>query len=149
MAAMQLEGSDASDKERPDESQSQEHAPVTTLVVAGVHVDTKGLKEFLKSQGHAVLAAASAKDALVKTGRYLPTFILLSGDMEGVNSPELLPELLMEHSRAAVILMAAKPHLWDVVEAIKVGAVDYLQWPLDLKRLKHTLDVQRGLFRGR
>jgi DNA-binding response OmpR family regulator len=149
VGAMQQNGSGDGNTGLPEASTPMERTPLTTLVVAGAKIPTGPLCEFLKGQGHAVLSAASAKEALAKTRRFLPAFILLSCDIEGVNSAELLTELLLEHTRAAVIMMAAEFQLWDVVDAIKMGAVDYLEWPLDLKRLKATLDNQRDLFRGR
>jgi DNA-binding NtrC family response regulator len=149
VGAMQQNGSGDGNTGAPEASNPIEKMPLTTLVIAGADISTGLLGEFLKSQGHAVLTAVSPKDALAKTRRFLPAFILLSCDIEGVNSAELLSELLLEHTRAAVIMMAAKFRLWDVVEAIKMGAVDYLEWPLDLERLKSTLDSQREMFRGR
>ncbi|HTB21810.1 MAG TPA: response regulator [bacterium] len=149
VGAMQQNGSGDGNTGAPEASNPIEKTPLTTLVIVGAGVSTGLLGEFLKSQGHAVLTAASSTDALAKTRRFLPAFILLSCDIEGVNSAELMSELLLEHTRAAVIMMAAKFRLWDVVDAIKMGAVDYLEWPLDLRRLKSAIDTQKDLFRGR
>lgn len=149
VGAMQLEGSNASYGSWPVEEIPHVHAPASTLVVSNASVNTTGLKVFLKTQGYTVLSAVSAKDALEKTRRFLPTFILLNRDMDGAEVCVLFPELLIEHSGAAVIMMAAKPRIWEVVEAIKLGTVDYLGWPPDLKRLKSALDIQGDLFPGR
>jgi DNA-binding response OmpR family regulator len=147
---MQQEISDASDGSRPEEaSQPQGRAPITSLLVSDASAITAGMKDFLKSQGHTVLAAVSAKDALEMTRRFQPTFILLKRDVDEGKACGLMSELLIEHSKAAVIMMSANPPIWEVVEAVKLGAVDYLLWPPDLKRLKNALDVHGELFKGR
>lgn len=145
---MQQNGSDDGNEGRSEEVPPQDHPAVTTLIVAGISVRIDSLKAFLKSQGHSILTATSTADALAKTRRFKPAFILLHSGMETDRASDLIPELLMVHSRAALIMMAALPPISEVVESIKLGAVDYLEWPLDFSRLKKALDVQRDQFSG-
>jgi DNA-binding NtrC family response regulator len=104
------------------------------------------LDNFLKAEGYPVILAESAEQALAKTREFEPDLILLDCELKGVNCLSLLPELLLEHPGAAVILLASRPKIWNVVDAIKMGAVDFFERPYDLKRLKQAIELQKALF---
>jgi DNA-binding NtrC family response regulator len=126
---------------------SQKNPFFTTLVVDGKFSIDGVLEGFLKSEGHFILKADSPQEALSLTRRFQPDLILLDSQVEGVSGVALLPELLMEHNLAAVILLALTPSVSEAVEAMKWGAVDVLERPLDLKKLKLAVDIQKALFK--
>ena len=119
-----------------------------TLVVETSLGYDAGLLEFLAKEGHSVLRASSADEALTLAQQFEPDLVLLDNRIDGVGGAALLPEIMLEHSNAAVIMLASKPSVPDVVDAIKWGALDYLERPLDLTRLKRSIDVQMALFKG-
>jgi DNA-binding NtrC family response regulator len=119
----------------------------TILVVDGVADDPGLFDEFLKSEGHFTFRAESAADALEKTRKYQPDLILLGCDMPDINCVELLPQLLLEQPSAAVIVVASHPTTREAVEAMKIGAMDFLLYPLDLKELKAAIDYHKSLFK--
>jgi DNA-binding NtrC family response regulator len=129
----------------PRDPKDLESAPFTTLVVDGAAYFKRGLREFLESEGHTILTAETDKEALDMTRAHLPDLILLNIENRGLDGLELLPELLIVHPRAAVILMAGRSRVSEAVEAIKAGAVDYLEWPVDLKKLKSAIETQKSL----
>jgi DNA-binding response OmpR family regulator len=106
------------------------------------------LENFLKDDGHSVLRAVTAAGALAVTREFQPDLILLESILEGKSSLPLLPGLLLEQSAAAVIVLATHPSVSDAAEAIKMGAVDYFERPLDLTKLKAAIDLQKALFKG-
>ncbi len=116
--------------------------PRTALIVAAPGVRTGKLNGFLKRQGYRVPPVSSLGEAVARTRRSLPDVIVVCCAAEGV---DLLADLLMEHGRAAVVLAAATPRLAEVVAAVKMGAVDFLDWPPDLGRLKRVLEEQSRL----
>ncbi len=126
---------------------SEKNPFFTTLMVDGKFGAEGVLEAFLKAEGHFVLKAESAQEALDLTHRYLPDLILLDSEIEGVSSLGLLPELMLEHPTAAVIMLATTPRLSEAVEALKWGAADVLERPLDLDRLKRCIDIQKKLFK--
>lgn len=124
----------------------EKNAFFTTLLVDGkVPVDA-GLEDFLKTEGHFVLKSESAEDAVAMTHRFQPDLILLDSQWKGSSGVALLPELLAQCSSAAVILLAVTPSIHDAVEAMKMGAVEVLERPLNLKKLKQVIDIQKSFF---
>jgi DNA-binding NtrC family response regulator len=105
------------------------------------------LERFLRTERYPFILADSAQDALDKTHRFEPDLILLDCELKGVACLSLLPELLLIRPRAAVILMASRPSVSSVVEALRLGAVDFFERPLDLERLKHVIELQKSLFK--
>jgi DNA-binding NtrC family response regulator len=145
---MQKDGVHKIDNAMPDSSGSQKNSFFTTLVIDNEASFASFLEEFFKIEGHYILRAVTAKDALEKTRQYQPDLILLSNELKGDSGLALLPELLLENPSAAVILMASQPSIFEAVEAMKAGAADYLERPLDLSKLKKAIDTQKMLFKS-
>jgi len=124
----------------------QKNAVFTTFVVdSAVNFDGY-LEDFLKAEGHYILRAKTAAEALAMTRQHWPDLILLDKEMDGANGLSFFTELLIAHPSAAVVMMATKPSVSEAVDAMILGAVDYLERPLDTKRLKKTIDIQRKLY---
>jgi DNA-binding NtrC family response regulator len=124
-----------------------ENAHFRTLVVDGNHFFTGFLEKFLETAQHFILTADSAQDAIAKTRQFQPDLILLDSGLDGGNGLELLGELLMEQASAAVIVMARQPSAAEAVEAMKMGALDYLEQPLDPQKLSQAIEIQKQLFK--
>lgn len=120
----------------------------TTLVVDGDLPFSGVLNEFIETEGHFVLRAMNADEALAKAREFQPHFILLNVDAEGLGALELLPRLLLEDPGAAVILMACSPGISDAVEAMKLGAADYLELPLNPEKLRQSIENQKALIKA-
>jgi DNA-binding NtrC family response regulator len=123
---------------------TQHNKLFTILVVEGTGAFEAFLEDFLKSEGHFVLRAVTAAEALYMTRHHWPDLILLNREMEGSNGMEFLPELLMAHPSAAIVMMATTPSVPEAVEAMNQGAVNYLERPLDRIRLKAAIDLQKS-----
>jgi DNA-binding NtrC family response regulator len=102
------------------------------------------LGELVETGGDYVLGAKNGEEALEKTRAFQPHLILLSTDLGGGASLELLPELLLEDVGAAVIMMAKVPGVSEAVQAIKLGAEDYLEFPLDSGKLRRAIEDQKA-----
>jgi DNA-binding NtrC family response regulator len=125
---------------------SQKNAVFTTLVVEADLAYAEFLAEFMKNEGHYVLRADTAESALAMVRQHWPDLVLLNREMSGSNGLKFLPELLMEHPSAAVIMMASHSSASDAVEAIKLGAVDYMERPLNAEKMRTAIAVQRALY---
>jgi DNA-binding NtrC family response regulator len=144
---MERDGNSNSNHGHPEASSTQKNPFFTTLVVDAKLSFVGDLEEFLKIEGHFILRAETAKDAIDKTRQYQPDLILLDNELEGITGLALMGELLLEQSAAAVIMLATNPSITESVEAIKRGAVDYLFRPLDFVKLKQAIDIQKALFK--
>jgi DNA-binding response OmpR family regulator len=120
----------------------------TILVLDSHYTVDPTLKNFLEHEGYPILLAVKAKDAMEQARRFQPDLVLIDCELEHLDCLALLPEVLLESPSSAVILLATKPSVADVVEAIKLGAVDFFERPLDLKRLKGAIELQKALFRA-
>jgi two-component system response regulator FlrC len=144
---MQRDGHKKMNGDASEGVHTQRNKVFTTLVVEGNLVFEGFLEEFLKSEGHFVLRATTAEEALAMTRQYWPDLILLNREMDGSNGLKFLPELLVEHPSAAIIMMATKPSVPEAVEAMIQGAVNYLERPLDPVKLKEIIDAQKALYK--
>jgi DNA-binding NtrC family response regulator len=121
----------------------------TVLVVEDHETTREALQEVLKRQGNEVVAVDSVKAAkgklsdpefdVVLTDLRLPD----GGDRGGL---EVLELSIKMYPGRPVLLLTAHGSVDTAVEAMKMGAYDYLEKPLDLRRLRQVLD---GAFRLR
>jgi len=103
----------------------------------------------LQREGYAVSIAEDVYKAraLIKTRRF--DRILLAVMMPGISGIELLPLIRQIHSLAdlPVIITTAKDQSDDVVEALRLGANDYVVKPIDLPVLLARIQTQLKLKR--
>lgn len=93
------------------------------------------LELILSSEGYRTAVAPSAEAALkmVKAGKF--DLVLTDLKMAGMSGIDLLKDLMHADSSNLVILMTAHGSIDSAKEAIRYGAVDYLEKPLDEDRL--------------
>jgi ActR/RegA family two-component response regulator len=116
----------------------------TVLLVDPHGLFARALELFMESRGHFILKVQTAEQALAKTRRFQPDLILVDGDLDGLPVTDLLQGLLLEKSDAAVILLSKQPSIKEAVEAMRLGAADYLERPLDVENLKRAVDFERA-----
>jgi DNA-binding NtrC family response regulator len=110
------------------------------LVVEDQANHRKVLKGFLESKGW---RAAIAKDA-VEARKFLkkkekPSVVLSDLKMPGTDGIGLLKELKSSYAGLPVVLMTAFGTVESAVEAMKLGASDFLAKPLDFGELERVL----------
>lgn len=72
-------------------------------------------------------------DARALTKQFLPDLVLLDMRLPDGNGLDLIAEFVGHHVK--VIVMTAYGEVSDAVQAIKLGADDYLKKPIDLDEL--------------
>ncbi len=97
------------------------------------------LKEMFLLEGYRTDTALDGDQALAKLQGERFRVILSDIQMPGVNGLELLRELKGRSPETPVIFITGHGHIDDAVEAIKLGAYDYITKPIDDLRLKLTL----------
>jgi DNA-binding NtrC family response regulator len=97
------------------------------------------LKEMLLLEGYRVDTAPSGEQALAKLRQERFRVILSDIQMPGISGLELLGELKGRFPDTPVIFITGHGHIDGAVEAIKLGAYDYITKPIDDLRLKLTL----------
>ena len=105
-----------------------------------------GLQQLLTSWGYTVDVAVNGTEALAKVGETRPTIVLSDLIMPSMGGLDLLRALKQQDDLdLTVVLMTAQGTVESAVEAIKIGAYDYLTKPVDPQRMKILLDqiIQR------
>ena len=105
--------------------------------------DEKGQREILdtilRKEGYKIATVPGAREALerIETEEY--DIILSDLKMQGISGLELLEKVLGIDPRQCIIIMTAHGTIDSAVEAMKKGAFDYLEKPLDRDTLLMTL----------
>ena len=112
--------------------------------------DEKNIREslamYIQSLGHTVETAADAETALEALDRRDFDLVVSDVRMEGLGGLGLLRHLRERQSAAAVVLMTAYATVPQAVEAMRLGAYEFLMKPFspeDLRLLiNHVLDAR-------
>jgi DNA-binding NtrC family response regulator len=101
--------------------------------------DEAGIRASLKvvlEPTHDVLCAASSQEGLDLFRRESPDLILLDVVMPGMDGLTLLKTIRAEDARIPVIMLTGTKTVKTAVEAMKLGAADYLSKPFDVEELR-------------
>ncbi len=113
------------------------------LIVEDEKIVRLSLTDALKGEGYTVLAVDNGNDALaaLEEGRF--SLVVTDLRLPGAGGMEILKKSLAESVSTPVIIMTAYANLKDAVEAMKIGAFDYIAKPFDLDEM--LLTVERAL----
>jgi len=90
----------------------------------------------LQSRGFANVIGLSQSTAVLDLLKQEPvSLVLLDLNMPKLHGLDLLPQIVANYPDIAVILMTANDEIETVVQAMKMGAFDYLVKPVDVNRL--------------
>ncbi|MBN2806923.1 MAG: sigma-54-dependent Fis family transcriptional regulator [Prolixibacteraceae bacterium] len=109
------------------------------LVIDDERAIRNTLKEILEYEKYQVELAENAIQArdLIKANEY--DIILCDIKMPDMDGLELLPILISTHPDTPVVMISGHGNIDTAVEAIKKGAYDFIEKPLDLNRLLITI----------
>lgn len=96
----------------------------------------------LSSKGFEAYHAVNANDALMLCRTHMPSFVLVDMKLADDNGLELLKPLRALLPQARIILLTGFASIATAVDAIKLGADDYLPKPVDTQTLLNTLLVK-------
>lgn len=126
---------------------SDSAARTRLLVVDDNEMNRDMLQRRLTRRGFLVDAAEGGRRALEMIGENSYDLILLDIMMPGVSGIEVLVEVRRSHTVAdlPVIMATAKTESEQVVEALKLGANDYVTKPLDFPVVLARIETQLGM----
>ncbi|GCE16538.1 response regulator transcription factor [Dictyobacter kobayashii] len=111
----------------------------------------RALRRSLTAHGYRVLVARNGEDALRITFQQRPDVILLDLVLPGMSGLDVCRQI-REVSNVAIIVLSAKGAERDKVEALDLGADDYIQKPFGIDEvlariratLRHVANAQAG-----
>lgn len=122
------------------------HPPARLLVVDDNEDNRQTLARRLRRRGFEVGVAADGAQALDAIGREAYDLILLDVQMPGLSGFDVLKQLRIDHppTRLPVIIATARTGREDIVEALNLGANDYVTKPLDFPVVLARVETQLG-----
>lgn len=110
------------------------------LVVDDEKSQAEIIKSILTTQGHRVGVCLSCREAMKKVAEEPYDLVLTDLKMPREDGLALLANLKKDYPQLGTVVMTAHGSIESAVEAMKLGAMDYLQKPFDSKELVLTLD---------
>lgn len=101
-------------------------------------------KAYLSNTDYDVVLAATLEEAMTQIADYRPDIVLLDVELPDGSGIDLLKYVQKDYGGTQVIVMTAHGSSDMAVDAINLGATDFLTKPFDASRLLKTLDSARG-----
>ncbi len=115
----------------------------TVLIVDDERTLARAVKAFLAEAGYEAEVAGDAEQALRMLETLRPDVVFSDVRLPGMNGIDLLKRIREFDAGIPVVIMTAHGTIEGAVEAVKLGAFDYLKKPVDLEELKLLADRAR------
>ena len=113
------------------------------LVVDDEHLIRWSLEQNLKKQGYEVVTAGSGEDALRLVREEQPDLVLLDIQLPGISGIDVLEKIKEHDEDIIVVMVTANSGLENAVNAMRLGAYDYISKPFNLDEL--SIVVKKAL----
>ncbi len=113
------------------------------LVVDDEHLIRWSLEQNLKKQGYDVVTAGSGEDALRMVREEQPDLVLLDIQLPGISGIDVLEKIKDHDDDIIVVMVTANSGLENAVNAMRLGAYDYVSKPFNLDEL--SIIVKKAL----
>ncbi len=126
-------------------SKSHHPPPLKVLIVDDESLIRFGLEKFVKKEGFTAFSAGSGTKALKIIEDKEPDIVLLDMKLQdSIDGLEILRVIKSSRPEIIVIMISGQRELYSAVAAMKLGARDYQEKPIDFDKLKETLDNIRA-----
>src|SRR5271169_1071387 len=113
--------------------------PYSALIIDDEELTLRTISRGLRQDGFEVFTALSGEEGLKLFTEEKPDLILLDIVLPGIDGVEVLRQIKQANPTAIVIMMSAYHLVERAVEAMKLGAFDYLVKPFHLDDMMTTL----------
>jgi CheY-like chemotaxis protein len=124
------------------EKEVKEMKPV--LIVEDEAIMRESLRDWLKDEGYEVETAEEGEEALQRIGKEEFGIAVLDLRLPGKNGLEVLREARAQNPKLRGIIITAYPSVETAVEAMKIGAVDYIVKPFTPDALEKAIQEVLG-----
>jgi DNA-binding NtrC family response regulator len=106
------------------------------LVVDDERMIRWSIQQALSKDGHSVAAVETGEEAVAQASDEMPDLVFLDITLPGIDGVEVLRRLKAIDPSVAVVMVTATDDVKTAVEAMRLGASDYISKPFDLDRLR-------------
>jgi two-component system response regulator RegA len=111
------------------------------LVIDDDPVFNRVLSRALTQRGFSVYSAHSQAEALQLADAHEPEFVVLDLNLDGESGLKLVTPLLGINPNARILVLTGYASIATAVNAVKLGAVQYLAKPADVEAIVHALQA--------
>jgi DNA-binding NtrC family response regulator len=101
------------------------------------------LTDFLRTKGHEVVVCSLGEDGITSFNKDEFSLVISDVMLPDMNGLDILKKIKEKNSNAAIIIITAYGTIKDAVEAVKLGAFDYITKPFSLEEF--NLIINRAL----
>jgi len=109
------------------------------LIVEDEENERTGLAELVRAWGYDTETASDGVEGLERAESWNPGIVITDLKMPRMNGMELLEHIAAHPQQVAVILLTAQGSVDAAVSAMKVGAFDFIEKPVNPTRLRTLL----------
>jgi DNA-binding NtrC family response regulator len=115
------------------------------LIVEDEANERTGLAELVSSWGYRAETASDGVEGFEKISSWSPSIVITDLKMPRMGGLELIERLSSANQTVAVIVVTAQGTIDSAVQAMRMGAYDYITKPIDTSRLKTILQNAAAL----
>ena len=115
------------------------------LIVEDEENERTGLAELVSAWGYKAETARDGMEGLEKVSSWSPSIVVTDLKMPRMSGMELLEKLANEAQTIAVVVVTAQGTIDSAVQAMRMGAYDYITKPIDTNRLRTILQNASAL----
>ncbi|MCF7799584.1 response regulator [Candidatus Babeliales bacterium] len=119
------------------------------LIIDDEYTILKTLKDSLQDERYQVETLSDGNMALEKIGKTIPDLILLDIFMPNCNGLELLKKIKKEYPQQKVIIISGFGNIPIAIQAIKYGALDFIEKPLNLDDILSKISFLKEDFKSK
>src|SRR5947209_1496470 len=119
------------------------------LIVEDEENERTGLAELVSSWGYSAETARDGQEGHEKVLAWSPSIVITDLKMPRLSGLELLERIAGDSQTIAVIVVTAQGTIDSAVQAMRIGAYDYVTKPIDTSRLRTILQNATALLGAR
>ena len=131
--------------EKTEDGRKKSMSQEKVLIVEDEENERTGLAELVSSWGYRADTARDGGEGLEKAVQWAPSIVITDLKMPRMGGIELLERLAEQAHTVAVVLVTAQGTIDSAVQAMRMGAYDYITKPIDTNRLRTILQNASSL----
>ena len=118
--------------------------PHSVLIIDDEATLAENVQTYMSRRGYDARAVGDGKQGLAILETFKPDLVLLDYDLPDIDGLDVLRQIRAIDRQVKVIMLTGKGGVQLAVDAMKLGAHDYLSKPVSLSELKLLLDKAMG-----